>query len=333
MKPSDRALSRRTWLRVASTACLAAGAALRSGAALAEPWPTRTVKIVIALGPGSTGDVLARLLAERLEKMWKQPVIVENRPGASGAIGTEYVARATDGHTILIGTQSSILPKLINKGLKFDPLTDLIPVCKIINYQVVLAANAATADKVKTLRGLVDLSRSTKNGLFFGGAGPTAIFNLTMAVINKEIGIRYTPVDFSNIGALTTAILRDDAQFLLNAPSAFRAQVDSGEIRPLAAINAERYASLPEVPTLREAVGYQGYIPLLWAGVFVPKGAPPDLVEKLHRDFMAVTAAPETKERIESQLAGSLVRSSPGEFARQIAEEVEVWKGVLAGSN
>lgn len=330
---AKRATGRRNWLRGAGAACLAA-AALSPVAALAQgapqSWPNRTVKIVVAIAAGSSGDTLARLLADRLEARWKQPVIVENRPGASGVIGTEYVAKATDGHTILLGSQSSILPKLTVKDLKFDPMTDLVPVYKVINYQLVLAASAETVRKADTLKKLVELSQSTSNGLFFAGAGPNAVFNLAMAVINKALNIKYTAVNFSNVGALNMAVLRNDAQFLLNTPSSFRTQIDSGEIRPLAAISAERYATLPDVPTLREAVGYDRYLPLLWAGFFVPRGTPDSVIDRLAKDTASLLEDDGVRRAIESRMTGSMVRSSPAEFAREIAEEMRVWSDVFA---
>ncbi len=202
-------------------------------------------------------------------------------------IGTEYVVNATDGHTLLLGTQSSILPKFTTKNLKFDPTTDLVPVYKVINYQLVVAANDDTAGKAKTMRGLVDLSRRGSDGLFFAGTGRTSIFNLTMALLNKSLGMKYAPIDFNSVTAMNMAVMRDDAQFLVNTPSSMKSQMEAGKLRPMAAISAERYADLPSVPTLSEAVGYKGYLPLLWAGMFVPKSTPPAVVDRIARDLRA----------------------------------------------
>ncbi|MEM5431022.1 tripartite tricarboxylate transporter substrate binding protein [Cupriavidus oxalaticus] len=327
---------RRRWLRKAGAACLAGCAAMllpRLAPAAAEPWPTRPVRIVIPLAAGSSGDVLARLLAQRLEGMWKQPVIVENRPGAGGVIGTEYVVNATDGHTLLLGTQSSILPKFTTKNLKFDPTTDLVPVYKIINYQLVVATNDGTAGKAKTMRGLVDLSRRDPGGLFFAGTGRTSIFNLTMALLNKSLGMKYAPLDFNSVTAMNMAVMRDDAQFLVNTPSSMKSQMEAGKLRPMAAISAERYADLPNVPTLSEAVGYKGYLPLLWSGIFVPKSTPPAVVDRIARDLRALTVDEQFKSLVESRLSGRMVASSPGAFAQQLNEEVSVWKALFAELN
>lgn len=331
------ALTRRRWLSLAGATSLAACAALclpdRARAATAADWPTKPVKIVIAVAAGSTGDILARSLAQRLEGMWKQPVIVENKPGAGGVIGTEYVVNATDGHTLLLGTQSSILPKFTTRNLKFDPMTDLVPVYKVINYQLVVAVNAETATKAKTLRELLDLSKASAGGLFFAGTGQTSVFNLTMALLNKSLGMKYTALDFNSIGAMNLAAMRNDAQFLVNTPSSMMSQIEAGKLRPLAAVSAERYPNLPEVPTLAEAVGYKGYLPLLWAGVFVPKGTPPAVVGRIAKDFATLEADKAFRSNIESRLSGRMVASSPSAFAKQLAEEAGVWKSLFAELN
>ncbi|SPA48367.1 conserved exported protein of unknown function [Cupriavidus taiwanensis] len=325
---------RRRWLRLAGAVGLAACAALSlPRPAAAAEWPTRPVRIVIAVAAGSTGDILARSLAQRLEGIWKQPVIVENKPGAGGVIGTEYVVNATDGHTLLLGTQSSILPKFTTKNLKFDPMTDLVPVYKVINYQLVVAVNAETAAKAQTLRELVELSKVSPNGLFFAGTGQTSVFNLTMALLNKSLGMKYTPLDFNSVGTMNLAAMRNDAQFLVNTPSSMKSQIDSGKLKPLAAISAERYASFPELPTLAEAVGYKGYLPLLWAGIFVPKGTPAAVVDRIAHDFSTLEADKAFRGSIESKLSGRMVASSPSAFAKQVAEEANVWKNLFAEMN
>ncbi|MGN5477057.1 Bug family tripartite tricarboxylate transporter substrate binding protein [Cupriavidus basilensis] len=301
---------RRSWLRKAGAACVAGCAAmlLPRLASATEPWPTRPVRIVIPLAASSSGDLLALPLAQRLEGMWKQPVIVENRPGAGGVIGTEYVVNATDGHTLLLGTQSSILPKFTTKNLKFDPTTDLVPVYKVINYQLVVAANDDTAGKAKTMRGLVDLSRRGSDGLFFAGTGRTSIFNLTMALLNKSLGMKYAPIDFNSVTAMNMAVMRDDAQFLVNTPSSMKSQMEAGKLR--ADGRHQRRAVRQTCSTCRrcsEAVGYKGYLPLLWAGMFVPKSTPPAVVDRIARDLRALSADTQFRSMVESRLSGSMV--------------------------
>lgn len=318
---------------------LRAGAAglaalLLAGNALAQDWPKQPVKIVLAIAPGSSGDTLARMLAPHLQEMWKQPVVIENRPGAGGIVGTGAVANATDGHTLLFGTQSSILPKYTQKSLSFDPLVDLVPVYKFINYEAILATNAETARQAKTLAELVALSKANGQGIFLAGSGPTSIFNISVGILNQQLGIKYTAVNFNNIGAMNIALMRDDAQLVMNAPSSIRAHIDSGAIVPLAAISAERYASLPKVPTLKEATGYRGYLPQLWHGFFVPRGTPAAVVERISRDVRTLANNAELRSQIEAKLSGSVVKAStPAGYAKEIQEETTVWKDLFKAIN
>lgn len=324
LKPSGLHLGSRLFA-VAATFALSSLAPL---SALAQDWPTRPVRIVLAVGPGSSGDTLARLMAPRLEAIWKQPVIVENKPGAGGILGTEHAINSKDGHTLLLASQSSYLPKFTQANPRFDPTVDLIPVYKIIEYDLVLATNAQTAQQAKTLADVVKLSNTTRDGLFFSGTGPTSIFNVTMGVLNKVVGAKYTAVSFNNVGAMNIALMRNDAQLMLNTPSSIKGHIDSGALVPLAAISAKRYANLPNVPTIYEAVNYSGYLPVLWAGMVMPKGTPPAVVERVARDIESVVSNPETKQSIETTLSGLVQQSSPNSFSQQIRDEMETWKSL-----
>jgi tripartite-type tricarboxylate transporter receptor subunit TctC len=322
--------SRRHGLK-AATALLAAGLV---GGASGQDWPARPVRIVLAIAAGSSGDTLARLIAPKLEARWKQPVIVENKPGAGGVVGTEYVVNATDGHTLLLGTQSSFLPKYTQKSLRFDPLTDLLPVRKVLNYQFVIAVNAETAKQAGTLRDMIDLSRKDGHqGLFLAGLGSTSVFNLSYAILNQKLGAKYTAVNFNNVGEANLAVLRNDAQFIVNNPASLRAYFANGGMVPLAAISAQRYTTLPGVPTLQEAVGYRGYLPQLWTGFFLPKGAPSAIVERLNRDLAAVFEDEEFRRQVEDKLTASVVTSSPVSFAKEIREETAIWQDLFKTLN
>lgn len=315
-------LTRRHCLRAAAAAC--ASLALAQPAAAQDTWPSRTVRIVIAGAAGSSGDLLARLLAPRLSALWKQPVIVENKAGAGGIIGTEYVVTSNDGHTLLLASSSSYLPKLTHRNLRYDPFTDLQPVYKVIAYQYAIMTNAETANRARNLRDFVALSKSSP--LFFAGMGPTAIFNISMGILNRELGVQYTAVDFNAVAAMNLSLLRNDAQFLLNTPSSLMSQIEAGQVVPLAVLSSERYPNMPNVPTIQEAVSYQGYIPQIWAGMVAPKSMPKAVVDRVARDLASILSDAEARKQIESRISGSLLRSSPAQFAKEINEEVAAWK-------
>jgi tripartite-type tricarboxylate transporter receptor subunit TctC len=305
-------------------AAAAAAACCLPGITWAQDWPTRPVKIVIGLAAGSAGDTVARSMAPNLEAIWKQPVIVENRPGASMMIATEHVVRATDNHTLLLGTLSSLLPKYTTKGLRFDPVTDLVPIYRVVNYQLVVVSNAKTVQKARTLKDFATVSQASP--MFFSGTGRTSIFNLAMALVNQSLNIKYTEIDYSNVPAMNLAVMRDDGQLMVNTPGSVKGQLDSGELVAMAAISAERYPNLPQVPSLREAAGYTGFIPTSWAGFFGPKGLPQPVIDKIGRDVLTVLTEPEFKRQLESRVTGTVLRSSPADFAREYQEEARVWE-------
>jgi tripartite-type tricarboxylate transporter receptor subunit TctC len=309
----------------------AAGSLLpHSSFAQSAAWPTRPVKIVIGTGPGSGTDTIARTLAPRLEAIWKQPVVVENKAGAGGIIGTEYTLAANDGHTILMASPSMLLAKYTTRNLRFDPLTDLIPVYRVANLPVVFVTNAKAAQRAKTMAEFAALSKSTPQGIFFGGAGRTSFFNLAMAVLAKPTGVRYSVVDFTGMGPLTMALLRDDTQLSLSGIPAVKGQIDSKDLHPLAVVDTKRLAGLPDVPTLEEAIGYKGFLPLSWGGIFVPKGTPPAAVNVIAQAFSTLYADEPARKSLEARVSGTLVQSSPAQFAKEYAEEANVWKNTFA---
>ncbi|MFT3721697.1 Bug family tripartite tricarboxylate transporter substrate binding protein [Pseudorhodoferax sp.] len=327
--------SRRQCLRAGiASAALGLTGLLAAGHALAQDWPNKPVRIVLAIAPGSTGDTLARMMAPKLEALWKQPVIVENKPGAGGVVGTEYVVRATDGHTLLLGTQSSILPKYTQKGLRFDPLTDLIAVRKVLHYQLLIATNEETARKATTLRELIALSKTTDKGVFLAGTGPTSIFNLSFAILNKQLGIRYEAVNFNSVPAMNMAVLRGDAQFVVNTPASLKGHMDTGALVALGAVNATRYPTLPDVPTLQEAAGYTGYLPQLWHGVFMPKETPAAVTGRIYQDVETIFADAAFRKQVETSLAASFVTpASPTSFTKDIQEETALWQDLFKSLN
>lgn len=313
-----------------AAAAVAASLAPHASFAEAPAWPTRAVKIVVGTGPGSGTDTIARLLAPRLEAIWKQPVIIENKAGAGGIIGTEYTLASNDGHTLLMASPSMLLAKYTTRGLRYDPLTDLVPVYRVFNTPVVFVTNAKTAQRVRTMADMVAFSKSSPQGIFFSGAGRSSFFNLSMAVVAKPMGLRYSAVDFTGMGPLTLALMRDDTQLALSSHLSVKGQIDSKELHALAVIDRQRLAALPEVPTLEEAVGYKGFLPVSWGGVFVPKGTPAAVVNTIARSFSTLYADEPARKSLEARLSGTLLPSSPAQFAKEYAEEAEGWKSTFA---
>jgi tripartite-type tricarboxylate transporter receptor subunit TctC len=302
-----------------------------SSFAQAPAWPTRPVKLVVGTGPGSGTDVTARLLAPRLAEIWRQPVVVENKAGAGGIIATEYVLTANDGHTLLMASPSMLLAKYTTKNLRFDPLTDLVPVYRVFNTPVIFVTNAKTAQRAKTMAEFVAFSKSTPQGIFFAGAGPSSFFTVSMAALAKSMGVRYSTVDYSGMGPLTIALLRDDTQLGLSALSSVKGQIESKDLHALAVVDSKRLAGLPDVPTLEEAIGYKGFLPKSWGGIFMPKATPAAVVNVVAHTLDTMYADEAARKSLEGRVAGTfMTQSSPAQFAKEFAEEAIVWKTTLA---
>lgn len=321
--------TRKTFIGTAAAlaALLAAGAA---GAA--DAFPSKPVRLVVPFAAGSTSDQWARVLAPMLEARWKQPVIVENKPGASGTIAADYVARApADGHTLLVGSQSTAMAALTSASIKFDPQVALAPVYKFISYKIVFATNAQTWAQARTLKELVAHSQKS-GGVFFGGIGPSSSFNVTNALITRPLGMKYSDIDFSGPAQMMLALLRNDVQFVVNTPSALKGQIENRTVFPIGVLSEQRYADMPDVPTVREA-GYQGYLPQIWNGLFTARATPAAVRDQIARDVAAVATTPEGRQQFESRFTGEVQKSSPEGFERELAEETRRWREFFASIN
>lgn len=294
-----------------------------------DAFPNKPVRLIVPFAAGSSSDQWARVLAPLLEAKWKQPVIVENKPGASGTIASEYVARApADGHTLLVGSQSTAMAKLTSSTIKFDPQVDLAPVYKFISYKMVFATNAQTRSNAKTLRDLVTRSAAA-GGVFFGGLGSSSVFNVTNAMVSRELGIKYADIDFAGPPQMMLALLRNDVQYVLNTPTAVQAQMKTGAIVPIGVLSEQRYSDMPDVPTVREA-GYKGYLPQIWNGLFTSRATPLAVRERIAQDVLDIATSPEGKQRFESRFSGFLLKSSPQRFEQELIDETRLWREFFA---
>lgn len=291
--------------------------------------PTKPVKIVVPFAVGSNSDIWSRVLAGELEKKWKQPVIVENKPGASGVIAARYVSRQQpDGHTLLAGSQSTAMAKVVQGDkLDFDPQQALAPVYKFVDYQMMVVANAGLG--ADSYQNLVDLSNKQEGGLFFGGYGATSVINTANNIVASGTGLKYTAVDFPGPAQILTSLVRGDSQYTINAPNSVQAQVDAGNVKFITAVSDKRYSTFPDVPSLGE-LGYTGYIPLIWNGLFTSGETPPDVLNAIAADLRELIANDEFRASLEPKISGSLQReSSPESFRTQLQAETKVWQGMF----
>lgn len=326
-------LSRRQFVHAGMHAGMALGMSLPTpgiAGASGDTFPVRPVKLVVPFTPGTSGDLWARQVAPVLETRWKQSIIVENKPGAGGLIGAEQVARTpADGHTLLVGSQSTAFAKFTMAGVRIDPLADLEPVTKFLNYKMLLVVNAGTHARAKSLEALLALSRTSQGGLFFGSVGVASQQSVKNGILAEGIGLQFTPIEYPGVSQTVIALVRDEVQYILATPASVKTFIDNGSAVPMAALADSRYADWPAVPSIRE-LGLKGYLPDTWGGLFAPRGTSPSVMERISRDIrQAVDDTQGLKARIESSLSGSVPVSDPKSFATELNLEARQLQAYL----
>jgi tripartite-type tricarboxylate transporter receptor subunit TctC len=319
-------MRRSRWLLCAPLFLIAFGSV-----ALGEGFPSRTVKVVVPYPPGGGVDGLARPLADRLSKIWGQPVIIENKPGASTMLGGADVAHAApDGHTLLFTSDSSITsnPYLFKK-MAYDPSKELAPVTQLINlHQLVLLHPSVSAN---TMNELVALAREKPNTLNYGSYGIGSQPHLLFEMLRKETGAQIQQVPYRGIAFALTAVLVNEVQMTLGGISVAAGHLQNRTMKPLAISRHERLRSYPDVPTLAEA-GFPNIDPRSWYGLFAPAGTPSTNIEKIQRDIAAVFAETEFKARFVDDLAYTGVASTSGAFAKFIVDDMEYKRNLIMGA-
>ena len=310
-------LSRRDFARLALL-----GTALPAFSAWAQDYPARLVRFVVPYPAGGGVDGLARPIADRLSQLWRQPVIIENKPGASTMIGGESVARsAPDGLTLFFTSDSSITsnPHLFRKA-SYDPITELAPVTQLIDLHQMVVAHPSVA--ASTMKELVAVARAAPGKLNYGSYGNGSQPHLLFGMLNKVEGINITHVPYRGIAPALTGTVAGDVQLTLGGAATTSQFFAAGQLKPLAIGRKERLKSHPDVPTLAEA-GYPQLDPQSWFGIFAPAGTPRSVIEKIQADVAAIIRDPEFSARYVEALGYTVVGSKPEEFAAFIRSDLE----------
>jgi tripartite-type tricarboxylate transporter receptor subunit TctC len=300
-------------------------------AAKAQDFPARVVRIVVPYPAGGGVDGLARPLADRLSKIWQQPVIVENKPGASTTVGGEFVARAAaDGYTLLLTSDSSITSNpFLFKTSNLDPINDLKPVTQLIDlHQMVVVHPSVTAN---TMQELVTLAKQKPNTLNYGSYGNGSQPHLLFEMLRAETGAQIMQVPYRGIAPAITATIAGDVQMTLGGPSTTGALVESGRLKALAIGRRERVTAFPNVPTLKEA-GFPDIDPRSWFGLFAPKDTPDAIVGKIQRDVATVFAEPDFRGPFIEKVGYTGVASTPAAFRDFIMSDLEYKKHMIAAA-
>lgn len=291
---------RRQLLRSGSAALGLAvlGLAAMAGTAPAQTFPSRTVTLVVAYAPGGTGDVVARLIASRLAPALGQSVVVENRPGASGGIGAQSVARATpDGHTILVGQSAEIvINHHLLKNIGYDPENDLIPVA--LGTDVPLALSIPPKAPYNTIDELFATARSRPSGLSFASAGAGTPGHFAGELLKARSKTNLVHVPYKGAGPALNDLLGSHVDFYFSGFPAVMPLVKSGSLRVLAVSSKKRATGAPDVPTVAELTGVKEFDLTLWQGFFVPRGTPKEVVTRLNTEINAILAQPDIKNTL-----------------------------------
>jgi tripartite-type tricarboxylate transporter receptor subunit TctC len=316
-------LSRRCLLQF--TAGAAALPAMRTGA-LAETFPTRTVRVIVPFAPGGPVDVFARLLAQKLSDRFGQQFYIENIAGAGGNIGTGRAAKAApDGYTLLLTANNHVINPALYETVPYDPFKDFAPVSLAVGFPTAFSVNLS--QPAHTVAELVALVRTTPGKYSFASAGVGTPSHLLGEQFRQKLGLDMVHVPYNGSGPATAAVLAGDTQVCFAGLTAAAPLAQSGQIRVLATMSKTRSRALPDVPTIIEA-GYPGLDGEGWDGVFVPAGTPQVIIALVSSEIAKVIALPDIAERIEA-LGFTPIGSSPDAFAKQLAAESETWARVI----
>jgi tripartite-type tricarboxylate transporter receptor subunit TctC len=309
-------------------AVLACGLAAAPASAqdAAQGYPGRPVRLISG-SPGSTSDISARFVAQKLSELWGQQVIVDNRGGAGGIIGTEIAARsAPDGYTLVvghIGTHAS--PQFLFNKLAYDPVRDFAPISLMTNSGIALVVNAALP--ATNLKEFVVYAKAKPGGVNYASAGGGTSSQLSGELFNQMTGARLVHIPYKGAGFALTAVVANETQAAFLSTTTANAQVKAGRLRALAVLSEKRFSAAPEIPSAPEA-GFPSLDSSVWFGLFAPAQTPRAIVMKVNRDVVHSLTLPEAKNALAAQGAEA-VPNSPEEFAAFLRREIDKWGRVI----
>ena len=310
---------------------LALFALIASPASHAQAWPVKPIRIVVPFSPGGFADSSARAIADRLAARLGQPVVVENRPGAAGNIGTEQVAKsAPDGYTLVAAYDGTMVvnPHVYAK-LGFDTLKDFAPVTKLGDGAIIIVAHPSLA--ANNLRELIALARAKPGTLQYGSAGTGSTTHLACEMLNQRAGIDLTHIPYKGGSQAIADAVGGQLPLVCTAIATAQQFLRSGRLKALGLSAEMRDAALPEVPTFLES-GLPGFVVNSWMGILAPAKTPRAVVERLQSEIAAVLQMPEVKERY-AILGIVPVGNKPDEFAAQLKSDLEGWEPVVRKAN
>jgi tripartite-type tricarboxylate transporter receptor subunit TctC len=293
---------------------------------VAQTWPTKAVKIVVPAPAGSSLDIVARLLGDKLKDKWGQPVIVEPKAGAGGMLGVDVAAKATDGHTLVIGFPGpTAFAPFLYKKMPYDAMKDIVPIVVTTTQPNVLAVNANVP--VKNVQELVAYAKANPGKLSYASVGNGSSSHLAMELLKSEGGFDAVHVPFNGAPPAAQSVAAGDTQVLFAVASGIAGLVQSGKIRQIAVTSSGRFDSLKDLPSINES-GVKNFEAIAWNGLFGPSSLPADVVAKINTDVNAVLADANVKERLVAagMAPGGGTQAS---FKTMLDADMKKWGGII----
>jgi tripartite-type tricarboxylate transporter receptor subunit TctC len=309
----------------------AISAAIFSVPAMAQSYPSKPIKIIVPFAAGGPTDVYARIIGQKLGEALGQPVIIDDKPGATGLIGTSAVRDAApDGYTLLFTSNSAhVMGPLLHKPNSFDPVNDFTPVVMVLRYPMYLLTSAKVP--VTTVKEFVALARSKPGQMSYSSVGIGSGGHLACELINKAAGIDTVHVAYKGAAPAQAALAAGQVDYMCDSVGFSQPLVVAGKLRGLAITAPNRSAAVPDVPTLAEE-GVPGVEAYIWQAIFAPRGLPETIRNKLNAEVVRIISEPAFKDRV--QKAGyELIAGTPEQLAKDIGAEKDVWNRIITEKN
>jgi tripartite-type tricarboxylate transporter receptor subunit TctC len=296
-------------------------------AALAQPYPTRPVKLIVPFPPGGNTDIVGRLIAQKLSDAFGQQVYVENRGGAGGTIGAEAAAKSpADGYTLFFSTTGTFASApSMQPALRYDPIKDFAPITTLANAPVVIIVSSAA--QPRTLRELIEVAKAQPGALKFGSAGTGHFVHIAGEIFKQSGRVDLLHVPYKGVAPALIDLLAGRIDVMFDAFAQYEPHLQSGKLRALAVANGSRLSRLPDVPTTAEA-GLPDYVIASWFGLAAPAGTPAQAIERVNAQVLKAIAGADVRDQM-AKLGLEPGGSTPQQYAAMIADELARWRNIV----
>ena len=304
---------------------LVAGASLVAATSFAQSYPSKPVRVIVPFSPGGGSDVLARYLGPRLSERLGQPVVVDNRPAASGVVGADLVAKATpDGYTLLLVFSTHAQSAQLFAKLPFDPIKDFAPITLVITTPLGMMLTPSVP--AKTVKEFIAYAKASPGKLNYGSSGPGSSPHLAAELFMSMAGVQMTHIPYKGVAPIITGLLGNEVQFAFSNMFSTEGHWRAGRLRLVAHAGAKRLGSMPELPTISES-GVPGYEAIIWYGYMTAAKTPRSIVDRLNQEIKAIANQPDVRKTLTSQ-GNEVIAGTPQDFAKLIVADANKWGAI-----